>query len=222
MILIDEKLSQLKNLSSICQNEISKIYEYELSINHGISHIAHYAASKVNRSISLNKSFELLFNHKIYSSAISIIRLQIDNCIRFYAISLCNPEYLLTEVINGVPVRKLKDRDGKKMTDAHLIKKIDEFFPSFKSLYEEISGFIHFSIEHLKINNSIIEKEGVMHLQTMVGDEFELTEIQKLKYLDNMIRATSILHSLVYSYRYDSQNPETLSITASTDWKHTL
>lgn len=92
MTEIDDKFSRLEDLRNKCLYEISQIYDYELIKNNGISHIAHYAASIVNRSISLNKSFKLLFDNKIYTTAISLIRLQIDNCLRLYAISLCNPK----------------------------------------------------------------------------------------------------------------------------------
>lgn len=204
--MIDQKFLRLNDLQNKCLHEISLIYKYELSQNQGISHVAHYTASIVSRSVSLIKSFELLFNNKIYSTAISLIRLQIDNCLRLFAISLCNPEYLLDEVKKGNLVRKLNDRDGKKMTDTYLINKLDEIMPSFKLLYEEISGFIHFSNEHLKSNNKISQKDGDLYFQTLIGGEFELSETEKIKYLDDMIKASFNLYRLIYSYRYDSQN----------------
>ena len=204
--IIEQKFLRLHDLQNKCLIEMSLIYEYEISKNNGISHIGHYAASIVSRSVSLIKSFELLFNNKIYSTAISLIRLQIDNCLRLYAISLCNPEYLLEEVKKGKSVRSLKDRDGIKMQDVYLINKLDEIMPSFKSLYEETSGFIHFSNEHLKSNNKISQKDGDLYIQTLIGGEFELTETEKIKYLDDMIKASFNLYRLIYSYRYDSQN----------------
>lgn len=185
---------------------MSLIYEFDLSQNQGISHVAHYAASIISRSTSLIKSFELLFISKIYSTAISLIRLQIDNCLRLFAMSLCNPEYLLDEITKGNSVRNLNDRDGKQMTDTYLIKKLDKIMPSFKVLYEETSGFIHFSNEHLKSNNKITQKDGNLHLKTLIGGEFELSEAEKIKYLDDMISASFNLYRLIYSYRYDSQN----------------
>jgi len=204
--MINEKFLRLHDLQNKYLHEMSLIYEFDLSQNQGISHVSHYTASIVSRSISLIKGFELLFNCKIYSTAISLIRLQIDNCLRLFAMSLCNPEYLLGEITKGNSVRSLNDRDGKKMTDTYLINKIDKIMPSFKLLYEETSGFIHFSNEHLKSNNKITQKDGNLHLKTLIGGEFELSEAEKIKYLDDMISASFNLYRLVYSYRYDSQN----------------
>ena len=203
---IEQKFLRLHDLQNKCLHEMTLIYNHEISRNHGISHIAHYTASIVTRSISLIKSFELLFHNKLYSTAISLIRLQIDNCLRLYAMTLCDPEYLLYEITKGNSVRKLNDRDGKKMTDAYLVSKIDEFMPSFKALYEEISGFIHFSFEHLKSNNKTTQKGHDLHIKTLIGGEFELDDTEKAKYVDYMITASFNLYRLIYSYRYDSQN----------------
>jgi hypothetical protein len=204
--MTEEKFLRLHDLQNKCLYEMSLIYNFELSNNNGISHVAHYAASIITRSVSLIKSFELLFENKIYSTAVSLIRLQIDNCLRLFAISLCNPEYLLSEVEKGKSVRDINDRDGKKMTDTYLINRLDKIAPSFKSLYEEACGFVHFSYEHLKLNNRITQKDGKTHLHTLIGDEFELTDAEKIKYLDYMISASFYLYRLIYSYRYDSQS----------------
>lgn len=204
--IIEQKILRLHDLQNKILNEMSLIYAHEISQNQGISHIAHYTASIVSRSNSIIKSFELLFYNKLYSTAISLIRLQIDNCLRLYAMTLCNPEYFLDEITKGNSVRKLNDRDGKKMTDAYLIRKIDEFLPSFESLYQETSGFIHFSFEHLKSNNKITQKGLDLHIETLIGGEFELDNVKKVKYLDDMINASFNLYRLIYSYRFDSQN----------------
>lgn len=200
------KLSQLLDFEIKYQLEVSMIYNYEISQDNGISHITHYIASISNRAIHLIRGFVTLFIAENYSTAVSLTRLQIDNCIRLYAISLCNPEYLLTEIIEGNHVRRLKDRDGIKMTDAYLIGKLDDFLPGFKSLYEETSGFIHFSSEHLKINNKFIEKDDEILVETYIGKEIELTEDEKLKYIEEMYKASFNLYRLIYSFRYDSQN----------------
>lgn len=206
--MIEQKFERLHDLKIKCLNEVTLIYNYELSNNKGISHVAHYSASIITRSTSLIKSFELLLNNKIYSTAISLIRLQIDNCLRLYAISLCNPILLLTEVEKGVSIRDIKDRDGNKMYDGYLISKLDTVLPNFKSLYEETCGFVHFSFEHLKLNNKKHVENDKINIETLIGNEFEISENDKIKYLDYMITATFNLYRLIYSYRYDSQNIE--------------
>lgn len=204
--MIEEKFERLHDLQNKCLNEIILVYNYELKNNNGISHVAHYAASIITRGNSLIKSFELLFNNKIYSTAISLIRMQIDNCLRLYAISLCNPILLLAEVEKGTSIRDIKDRDGKKMYDGYLISKLDNILPNFKTLYDETCGFVHFSFEHLNLNNKKHEENGKVNIETLIGNEFEISETDKIKYLEYMITSTYNLYRLIYSYRYDSQN----------------
>lgn len=206
--MIEEKFLRLNDLQNKCLNEISLIYNFESDENKGISHVAHYSASIITRSVSLLKSFEILFKNQLYSTAISLIRLQIDSCLRLFAISLCNPELLLTQVEKGNSIRNIEDREGNRMTDHYLITKLDEILPTFKSLYDETCGFIHFSFEHLKLNNRITEIDGNVKFETSIGKEFELTEDEKIKYLDYMINASFNLYRLIYTYRYDSQNSE--------------
>lgn len=204
--MIEERFDRLHDLQNKCLNEVRLIYSYEINKSKGISHVAHYAASIITRASSLINSFELLYKHGIYSTALSLIRLQIDNCLRLYAISLCNPVLLLTEVEKGTSIRDIKDRDGKKMNDGYLITKLENILPNFKSLYDETCGFVHFSFEHLKLNNRKYEENGIIEVETLIGSEFEISDADKVKYLNYMITSTYNLFRLIYSYRYDSQN----------------
>ena len=42
-------------------------------------------------------------------------------------------------------INKMKDRDGKRMTDSHLVKKLGEHFTWIPVLYKNTSAYIHFS-----------------------------------------------------------------------------
>ena len=100
--------------------EIKKIYEIE----EGISEINHYIMSIANRAISLNRGFVTLAESNNYQTAISLMRLQIDNCLRLYALSLySNSGELYEKVLKGEHIRNMKDRDGNKMTDNYLVTK---------------------------------------------------------------------------------------------------
>ena len=48
-------------------------------------------------------------------------------------------------VIHGRKISDQPDIDGKRMTDAHLKKKMVEFNASFPDVYNQASGYIHFS-----------------------------------------------------------------------------
>lgn len=174
--------------------EIKKIYEIE----DGISEINHYIMSIANRAISLNRGFVTLAESNNYQSAVSLMRLQIDNCLRLYALSLySNSSEFYEKVLKGEHIRNLKDRDGNKMTDNYLVSKIDKIFPQFESLYKKLSGHIHFSSEHFSFNNKV--ENGIVSIS--VGNIEDLDISKKVDYSFNMFLVGKDLLSLITEYR---------------------
>lgn len=176
--------------------EINKIYEIE----EGISIINHYIMSMANRAISLNRGFVTLAESNNYQTAISLMRLQIDNCLRLYAMSLSgNAAEFYEKVLNGEHIRNLKDRDGNKMTDNYLVTKIDKIFPKFESLYKKLSGHIHFSSEHFSFNNKV-ENDTY---SISVGNVENLNIAEKVDYTFNMFWVSKDLLNLITDYRME-------------------
>ncbi|WP_133534518.1 hypothetical protein [Tenacibaculum caenipelagi] len=106
------------------------------------------------------------------------------------------------KVINGEPVRNLRDRDGNKMTDNYLVTKIDRIFPQFKSLYKKLSGHIHFSSEHFYFNNNI-EKDTY---SISVGNIENLNIAKKVDYTFNMFLIGKDLLKIISDYRVETTN----------------
>ena len=129
--------------------------------------------------------------------------MQVDNCLRLYAMSLVdNTSEFYDKVLSGVEIRDLFDRDGKKMTDNYLVTKIDAIFPKFKELYKTTSGFIHFSNEHMFMNNRVKDKSSeTFILQTSIGDIDRLEIYEKVDYAFNMFMSTKNLFELMKEYR---------------------
>ncbi len=176
--------------------EIKEIYEIE----EGISIINHYIMSITNRAISLNRGFVTLAESNNYQTAISLMRLQLDNCLRLYAISLSNNAGEFYEkVLNGEHIRNLKDRDGNKMTDNYLVSKIDTIFPQFESLYKKLSGHVHFSSEHFSFNN---KNENDTYFIS-VGNVENLNIAEKVDYAFNMFLVSKALLSLITHYKME-------------------
>lgn len=198
---LEHTLKNILLLEKLFILEIRKIYEFE----NGITVINHYIMSIANRAISLNRGFVTLANTNNYLTAISLIRLQIDNCLRLYAMSLFSDSTLFYEkVLNGEHIKNLKDRDGNKMHDEYLVTKIDVIFPGFKSLYKKLSGHIHFSFEHFKFNNSV---ENEIHSMS-VGDFENLTLPEKVDFSYNMFLIGKDLLKIISEYRIEIKNHE--------------
>lgn len=186
-------------LEKLFIREIEQIFEIE----GGISKINHYIISIANRAISLNRGFVILSQSNNYQSAISLMRLQMDNCLRLYAMSLYgNLGEFYEKVLKGESIRNLKDRDGNKMTDTYLVKKIDKIFPQFEPLYKKLSGHIHFSSEHFSFNNKV--ENGIYSIS--VGDDENLNFSEKVDYSFNMFLVGKDLLKIISDYRIEITN----------------
>lgn len=189
------------------KNEIKQIMENEKG-NGVLYKSSHFIFSVVNRAISLNRGFVQLTNLNNYLTAISLIRLQVDNCLRLYAMSLVdNTSEFYDSILAGKEIRQMKDRDGNTLNDGYLAMKIDSIFPDFLTLYKSTCGFIHLSNEHLKFNNKVNEiSEGSLLLRTTIGGIDEPEIYEKVDYSFNMFMAGKSLYKLVKEYRKEMED----------------
>jgi len=168
-----------------------------------------FVSAVINRAIGLSKGFTTLAIAKNYISAVPLIRLQVDNCLRFYASTLVS-DYndFFDKYLSGIHIRNIKDIDGNKMTDNYLAKKLDkELFPGILNLYQNTSGHVHLSNEHSFLQTEIIpEKE--MSIRTKIGDIDFFKIDQKVDFAFNMFKATEFLLKMVQSWKYQKAKVE--------------
>src|SRR5437899_1352505 len=76
------------------------------------------AWAALNRSANLVPGFASLVEAWNLIAAAPLLRLQIDNCLRFYGVYIVSkPHEFAGAVLKGEQVRKMKDSKGKLMTD---------------------------------------------------------------------------------------------------------
>ena len=103
----------------------------------------------VNRALELSEGFKLLVKNEHFLCAAPLLRLQLDNLLRYSAVWLVEkPHDFCMEVFKGTPIKKLKDASGKKMMDYYLVEKLSNEIKWIKSVYEKTCGYVHFSEEH--------------------------------------------------------------------------
>lgn len=75
-----------------------------------------------------------------------LLRMQMDNCMRTYAAFIAEDRNaVIKSVIDGTPIKNLKDKNGKKFTDGHLKDELSLLDPKFAQVYEQASGYVHLS-----------------------------------------------------------------------------
>lgn len=133
---LDKKL--IKTVGKITRANNGAMYQMDL-----------FSSAVVNRSLELSKGFESMIKGGLFLCAAPLLRLQLDNLLRYSALWLVeNPDAVCLEVLGGKPIRKIKDENGNKMTDAHLVSILSKDIEWISSVYEKTSGYVHFSETH--------------------------------------------------------------------------
>ena len=159
------------------------------------------AVAAINRSANLHSGFTLLMEKKNFLAAAPLLRLQLDNCLRFYAAFLVSKphEFALT-VYDGTPIRKLKSRDGKLMTDAYLVGELSKLHPWMTHVYGHASGYIHLSEKHFF--DAISKKDGVENVLSLkIGPGSEhIPDSAYAEVIHTFSEATKVFLSLIHQW----------------------
>jgi hypothetical protein len=152
----------------------------------------------IQRSIELTKGFiDLMDQWNLLCSA-PLIRLQIDTLLRLaYLSSLDDPEEISKKLFNGEQINRIKDNEGKKLSDARLRDYARKSFHWIDDVYENTSKFIHFSDKHifssiLKIN----ENEHIAYFVIGNGAK-NVREEDIVFYYDVMIQINEGIYHLI-------------------------
>ena len=104
----------------------------------------------VKRSLDLVAAIHLLMQDWNYTAAAALLRLQLDNLARLhYLAKLDDRSEFVLALLNGTPLHKLQDKQGKRLTDKRLCELATTDYPWLPRVYEETSKFVHFSPKHV-------------------------------------------------------------------------
>ena len=82
--------------------------------------------------------------------AAPLLRMQLDNLVRMsYMATAPDAGDVARHVLAGGQFRKLKDREGKLLTDARLLHHAEQAHAWVAPVYEATSGWVHFSSVHV-------------------------------------------------------------------------
>ncbi len=166
------------------------------------------ALGVLKRSMALLIGFRGLIKSKNFICAAPLIRLQLDNCLRFYATHLVDdPHKFVLSVLSGIEIRKLKDRNGKKMTDRYLVEHLSQEFPWMKRVYKETSGFIHLSDKHiLSIFRNPQDNRKIEILISSTDEDIPLKFYHEA--IDAFMAITEIVIWLIEGWIFTKDNPK--------------
>lgn len=166
------------------------------------------AVAVLNRSLCLLSGFAVLIEARNLVAAGPFVRLQLDNGLRFYASSLVDSADDFTmKVLEGVPIRNLTDKQGKKLTDRYLVDTLALQQPWITSVYAETSGYVHFSEKHIFNSLRLKGDRGAFEMKISDVDEFVPEELY-LEAIGAFTEATKLTLKLVHAWASQKDREE--------------
>lgn len=159
------------NSISLQEAEYKNVFKKRLSKDKSLYQSDLFIISLLNRQLSLCSGFKEMNNSKNYVCAVPLLRLNIDSLLRLHALWICDdPNEVIKEMLDGKILNQIKDKNGKKLSDAYLLDRLSEHEPWVKTVYKNCSGFVHFSEKHLGISVST-EGEDIGHFTARISSE---------------------------------------------------
>lgn len=150
----------------------------------------------LDRSLRLTDGFISMMEMRNLTCAGALLRLQMDNCLRLFAFFIANDRNEAIDcIIDGGVFNKLKDKDGKRMSDGYLKEKLDKYDPGFSGVYNQASGFIHFSSK--AFYQSVHPKENYEIAFQVGGEQPEKINPVLLECIIAYIHYSKVLHKLM-------------------------
>ncbi|MDM1137214.1 MULTISPECIES: hypothetical protein [unclassified Empedobacter] len=178
---LNDLVDKLYLLTEDYKNLAKEIFKYKAM------KVDFIALSILNRAMSINEGFRLLFQENNFYSATHLIRIQMDNLIRYNSILVAKDDSYIDYILDGKEIRKFRDSILKKnFNDAYLVEQISKKFPEIKILYKKYCGFIHFSNEHLERIKTFPNIENVK-FRVEIGNFENYSHQEKVEIVSDMI-----------------------------------
>lgn len=158
------------------------------------------ASGAVKRGVSAAGAIKVLVESWNMVSARSLLRMHLDTALRFSAAWLVeNPQEFAMLAISGRPINKLKDREGKILSDARLVEIRAADYPWLPKVYENLCGYVHLSATHLSDAIKSFDEDGGISLRISQSD-FDFPESSWLELIDCFRENTAILAKFLEGY----------------------
>lgn len=203
------KLAQYINQLSLSYVKFTKLGEDIAHANNQAPYIIDsFAYSVINRTIQLTQGYITLVNTNNYIAAIPLIRLQLDNALRFFAIfQVIDANDFFLYLMDGKPINCYKGHTGDKLSDSYLAKKLDAISPGIFRLYKEISDYIHLSCQHVHASK-YFDDEGEIRLKVMdVNKGIDAFSLEaKINFAYNMLEVGKLVFIVLDRWKQTKQS----------------
>lgn len=159
------------------------------------------AFGAVKRNISTARAFHMMVESWNMVCARSLLRIHIDTSLRFSAAWLVtDPHEFALAVVRGERIDKLKDKHGKRLTDAHLVEVRTSECPWLPAVYKNLSGYVHFSGEHIYTSVESVQAETNSIAFAVTDVDLKFPESSWVEILECFREATAMLGKYLHGY----------------------
>ncbi|MCC3172143.1 hypothetical protein [Streptococcus sanguinis] len=137
---LDKKLSRFKNLRTEAV-ELSKGI-----IGNNLFQKDQFFTSALGKLVDVLDGLSIMLRERNISCSGVLLRVQLDNLMRVFAAFISEDrKKFISSFLEGISINRLKDDDGKLMTDVRLRSRLALYCPKIDKVYKEMSGFVHLS-----------------------------------------------------------------------------
>lgn len=159
------------------------------------------ALGALKRSVSTASAIVMMVESRNMVCARTLLRTHIDTSLRFSAAWLVEkPHEFAAGVLKGDRIDRIKGRDGKKLTDAHLLATHSEQHPWLPDVYARLSGYVHFSGAHIIDSVSNLGDDGLIQF-AVIAEDLNFPEVSWIEVLKCFREATEILARYLQGYQ---------------------
>lgn len=167
-----------------------------------------FASSVNNRAISLTNAFATLARINNYLAAVSLIRLQLDNALRFFASTLVKDSNdFVLHYIQGNAIRDYQDINGKNLTDTYLTKQLEKKFKGIIKLYKDASGYVHLSERHFM---PAVKTNEDYKIEVKIGNYDTYNLAEKIDFTKTMIEVSKLVLIIIEQWKHEKDRLGTL------------
>jgi len=209
-----ERLQRIDRLES----ELTRKGAAALGKSSNFGHADFFIFGALRRTLAQARGFRDLIAARNFPCAAAILRLQIDTAMRVNALSLVDdPDATCKAVLDEEQFNRLKDRDGNKMSDAYLRKKLAQSHPCISPVYEQTSDFVHLSQRHFEVSIARTDDATRMAYFQISGHDPQRPDKAYFDAVDTFFEATKLAGMLMLAFLMARHQPEQALAAAPKD-----
>lgn len=171
------------------------------------------AIGAVKRSVSTSSAMVTMVKAWNMVCARTLLRTHLDTSLRFSAAwVVSDPHDFASLVLKGERIDRLKDREGKRLTDAHLVELRTPECPWLTAVYASLSGYVHFSRSHIVASVAALKESGSTIQFEISPADTNFPDFSWVEVLECFRGSTELLAKYLHGYRVTKEMwPEQLA-----------